>query len=58
MRERKTMRRVDDNDRKGRITKARKFIYQDRLAVDGKAVEDILKYDSLVPISVSGLGSF
>lgn len=53
MRERKTMLRVDDDDRKKRITEARKYIYKNRLAVDGKAVEDILKFDSLVPVSVS-----
>lgn len=55
MKERKEASRIDDDDRKGRIRQARDLIYQKRTAVDGKAVEELLKVDSLVPISVMNL---
>lgn len=53
MLQRKLAPRVDNDDRKTRITQARSIIYDNRNAVDGKAVEALLKSDSLVPISVS-----
>lgn len=53
MKERKTIPRVDDDDRKRRINETRNLIYNKKTAVSGNAVEDLLKYDSLVPISVS-----
>jgi hypothetical protein len=52
MKQRRTLPRVDDKDRKERVAEARKLIYDKRTAVNGKAVESILQFDSLVPISV------
>lgn len=53
MRQRKTELRRDDEDRKRRISQARDLIHIKKTAVSGKAVEELLKYDSLTPISVS-----
>lgn len=53
MRQRKMEVRRDDEDRKRRISQARELIYIKKTAVSGKAVEELLKYDSLTPISVS-----
>lgn len=45
--------RADNDDRKERVLQARKLIYEKKRAVDNKDVEELLKYDSLVPIAVS-----
>jgi hypothetical protein len=49
--------RVDDADRKRRVTTARHIIYQKNYAVNSEAVENLLKKESWVPTSVSQAGT-
>jgi len=44
--------RVDDLDRRSRVTAAREIIYAKGYKTDSKAVEDLLQKDSLVPTAV------
>ena len=53
MKERKTLARVDDDDRRCKIELARDIIYKKNYAVDNANVEAILKPQSLVPTDVS-----
>jgi hypothetical protein len=53
MKQRKTLARVDDEARRRKIDIAREIIYQKNYAVNSKAVETILKEQSLAPASVS-----
>jgi hypothetical protein len=45
--------RTDDLGRRGKVSTARKLIYEKNYAVDSAAVERLLKPQSLVPASVS-----
>ena len=51
--ERVSLVRVDDVDRRNRLNTARKAIYEKNNTVDGVAVENLLKEDSLLPAAVS-----
>jgi hypothetical protein len=53
--ERESLARVDDTGRRRRVGDAREAIYVGNSAVDGTAVEILLKEDSLVPTAVSVL---
>jgi hypothetical protein len=53
MTQRKTLARVDDEDRRQKIDCARKIIYEKNYAVDTENVETLLQPESLVPTSVS-----
>ena len=53
MKQRKTLARVDDETRRHKIDTAREIIYKKNYAVDSKAVQTILREQSLVPTSVS-----
>lgn len=53
MRQRVSLARVDDDDRKHGTQLARRLIYEKNYAVNSEAVERILKPQSLVPTSVS-----
>jgi hypothetical protein len=53
MKLRKTLIRVDDETRRGKVAAARDFIYNRNFTVDSKAVETILRPQSLVPNIVS-----
>ena len=55
MMERKSLARVDDMGRRRHVGDAREAIYVENSAVDGTAVETLLKGDSLVPMAVSVL---
>ena len=55
MMERESLARVDDMGRRRRVGDAREAIYVENSAVDGTAVETLLKGDSLVPTAVSVL---
>jgi hypothetical protein len=57
MNQRKTLSRVDDEDRRRKVETARDIIYKKNYAVDGSPVETILKEQSLVPTSVSVLSN-
>jgi hypothetical protein len=48
-----TNHRVDDSDRKNKITMARDFIYMKAYKVKSKAVENVLALQSMVPTAVS-----
>lgn len=52
-RQRVSLVRVNDNVHEEMITSARKAIYQDKFAIDGRRVEDSLKEESWVPNFVS-----
>jgi len=52
MTQRMSLVRVDDLNRRSRIKAAREFIYFKNYKVDSKAVEDLLREDSLVPTAV------
>jgi len=52
MTQRETLARVDDLSRRNRVASAREVIYEKNYAVDSKAMEDLLKVDSLVPTAV------
>jgi len=51
--QRASLARVDDINRRSRLAAARKAIYEKNHTVDGTAVENLLKEDSLVPAAVS-----
>jgi hypothetical protein len=53
MAQRKSLARIDDIGRHRRLGAAREAIYIANSAVDGVAVENLLKEDSLVPTAVS-----
>jgi hypothetical protein len=53
MRQRETLARVDDEDRKRMVRTAREIIYEKNYAVDTTSVEILLQPQSLVPTSVS-----
>ena len=53
--ERKSLACVDDMGRRQRVEDAHEAIYVGNSAVDGMAVEILLKEDSLVPMAVSVL---
>jgi hypothetical protein len=44
--------RVDDTKRRSHIKAAREAIYMQNYTIDSKAVEDLLREDSLVPTAV------
>ena len=52
MSQRVTMARVDDASRRGRVYAARRLIYEKKYRINGAAIEDLLKDQSLVPTSV------
>jgi hypothetical protein len=52
MKQRMTLARVDDIDRRHRIAVARESIYEKNYAVDSTAVKGLLNKDSLVPTEV------
>ena len=49
---RNMQRRIDDNDRKGKVESARRSIYKDHYNVNSGPVEAELKPTSLVPAQV------
>ena len=51
--QRESLSRVDDIKRRVKVTSARNIIYEKNYAVDGDAVETILKEQTLVPTLVS-----
>ena len=53
MKQRETLARVDDVDRRHRIATARNLIYEKNYAVDSAAVKRLLQKDCLVPSAVS-----
>ena len=53
MKERKTLARVDNEDRRRTVEIAREIIYKKNYAVDNDNVEALLQGQSLVPTSVS-----
>lgn len=52
MSKRLSLARVDDNQRRGSVSTARKLIYERNYAVDSVPIENILKEQSLVPTTV------
>jgi hypothetical protein len=52
MTQRVTMRRVDDNQRRIRVSSARYLIYEKNLKVDSSAVNELLQEFSWVPTTV------
>ena len=53
VRQRLTLRRIDDIGCRTKIEQARKFIYAQGYAINGRVVDEILKDQSLVPTVVS-----
>jgi hypothetical protein len=53
IKQRETFARVDDEIRRGKVETARDIIYRQNYAVNGVAVEALLKEQSLMPTSVS-----
>jgi len=53
MKQRETLARVDDEDRRWKINTARDIIYNKNYAIDTANVETLLQPQSLVPTSVS-----
>jgi len=53
MAQRKTLARIDDDSRRGKVAVARRLIYEKQYQVDSAAVEGLLKDQSLVPTTVS-----
>ena len=53
MAQRMSLARVDNPERRSRIKAAREIIYVKDYKTDSKAVEDLLRQDSLVPTAVS-----
>jgi hypothetical protein len=53
MTQRKSLVRIDNVQRRNRIEAAREAIYVKNSAIDGVAVQNLLKEDSLVPTAVS-----
>jgi hypothetical protein len=58
MAQRKSLARIDDVRRRDRVEAAREVIYTNNSAVDGVAVQNLLKEDSLVPNTVSVFSVF
>jgi hypothetical protein len=52
MTQRGTMARVDDASRQGKVYAARRLIYEKQYRINGVAIEDLLKEQSLVPTAV------
>jgi hypothetical protein len=52
MTQRVTMARIDNNARQGKITAARRLIYEKDYIVNSAAIEGLLKDESLVPTAV------
>jgi len=52
MSERISLARVDDNDYRTKISSARELIFRDGYQVDSAAVNNLLKGESLVPVTV------
>lgn len=52
MRQRTTLARIDNEDRRQKIDSARNIIYNKNYAVDTENVETLLQPQSLVPTSV------
>lgn len=52
MKDRQRLARVDDDSRRYNVGKAREFIYEQNFGVTSKAVENLLKGQSLVPTEV------
>jgi hypothetical protein len=52
MTQRMSLARVDDTKRRSRIKAAREAIYVKNYTIDSKAVENLLREDSLVPTAV------
>ena len=52
MSQRVTMARMDDASRQGKVYAARRLIYEKKYRINGAAIEDLLKDQSLVPTSV------
>ena len=53
MAQRMSLARVDNRERRSRIKAAREIIYVKGYKTDSKAVEDLLRCDSLVPTAAS-----
>ena len=53
MTQRKSLLCIDNVQRRSRVEAAREAIYVKNSAIDGVAVENLLKEDSLVPTAVS-----
>lgn len=53
MRQRERLARIDDDNSRNKVKKARSIIYDDNYAVDNDASENLLKDQSLVAIEVS-----
>jgi hypothetical protein len=53
MKQRRTLARVDDENRRSKVDLARDIIYNRNFAVNSKHVEALLKEESLVPTAVS-----
>jgi hypothetical protein len=53
MKQRETLARVDNEDRRWKVNSAREIIYKKNYAVDNDNVETLLQPQSLVPTSVS-----
>lgn len=53
MRRRKTKARHDDESYREKIRNARALIYDDKLAVNGNRIDNLLKDQSLVPTKVA-----
>jgi hypothetical protein len=53
MAQRMSLARVDNLERRRRIKVAREIIYLKNYGTDSKAVEDLLRQDSLVPTAAS-----
>jgi hypothetical protein len=52
MAQRNSLARIDDEDRRHRVSVARKLIYEKNYAVDSTAVKRILQKDGIVPTAV------
>jgi hypothetical protein len=52
MKQRKTLARIDDEDRRRKIGLARGIIYTQKYAVNTPSVKDLLQEQSLAPSSV------
>jgi len=55
MKQRETLARVDDENRRRKVAMAREIIYQKNYAVGNDAVESLLQGQSLVPTTVSAI---
>jgi hypothetical protein len=52
MMQRKTLVRIDDTQRRSKVADARRLIYDRQQLVNGAAVNNLLKKESLVPTAV------